>query len=281
MRSVQVDANVASAVINDKDANHDGALAWVNGNRAGGLQINPHTYDMLVAKWGKDKVKELETKYGITVLAMPEKDLAGAAARIVAAFKSTDRVIRPGARVAATALIKGEKLSTNDLQFFKRATDLGLNAEYVGSGEAAKKAKMTFRDPRRFHLHDAAMMNKLDVYRQLVGDLVDRDMDLVDILLRAVVLHTHSIVVAGRGGRRRSRRGAAARGASAADPYAPGGAAGGAVCARGRAGARGRIGCSSTARRRRTSCTATSTPRSPIARRPRAIRWPPISSSPT
>ena len=41
------------------------------------------------------------------------------------------------------------------------------------------------------------MMNKLDVYRQLVGDLVDRDMDLVDILLRAVVLHTHSIVVAG------------------------------------------------------------------------------------
>ena len=98
---------------------------------------------MLVAKWGKDRVKELETKYGITVLAMPEKDLAGAAARIVAAFKGTDRVISAeDARVAATALIKGEKLSTNDLQFFKRARDLGLNAAYVGSGDAAKKAKM-------------------------------------------------------------------------------------------------------------------------------------------
>ncbi|MEZ4312945.1 MAG: hypothetical protein R3F14_33400 [Polyangiaceae bacterium] len=44
------------------------------------------------------------------------------------------------ARVAATALLRNEKLATNDLQFFKRAKDLGLKVEYVGGGAAAKKA---------------------------------------------------------------------------------------------------------------------------------------------
>jgi hypothetical protein len=38
------------------------------------------------------------------------------------------------------AVLRGEKLATNDLQFFKRAKDLGLNVEFVGSGDAATNA---------------------------------------------------------------------------------------------------------------------------------------------
>lgn len=57
------------------------------------------------------------------------------------AFDGTGRAIGEGdAKVAASALLRGEKLATNDLQFFKRAKDLGLNVEYVGSGNAAANA---------------------------------------------------------------------------------------------------------------------------------------------
>jgi hypothetical protein len=42
-------------------------------------------------------------------------------------------------RVAASAA-KGERLATNDLQFFKRAKDLEINVDYVGTGNAAVKA---------------------------------------------------------------------------------------------------------------------------------------------
>jgi hypothetical protein len=38
-------------------------------------------------------------------------------------------------------------------------------------------------------------MDKLDVYRQILRDTIRGDMQLEDILLRALVLHTHSIVL--------------------------------------------------------------------------------------
>jgi hypothetical protein len=38
-------------------------------------------------------------------------------------------------------------------------------------------------------------MDKLDVYRQIFRDTIRDDMQLEDILLRALVLHTHSIVL--------------------------------------------------------------------------------------
>ena len=61
--------------------------------------------------------------------------------RVIDSRDVADRVLRDGdARAAASAFLTGEKLATNDLQFFKRARDLGLDVEYVGSGAAARRA---------------------------------------------------------------------------------------------------------------------------------------------
>jgi hypothetical protein len=39
------------------------------------------------------------------------------------------------------------------------------------------------------------MMKKLDVYKQILRDTIRDDMQLEDVLLRALVLHTHSIAL--------------------------------------------------------------------------------------
>ena len=86
----------------------------------------------------------LELQHGLQLIqdvSMPEIDAA--AARLQAAFAGDPwnrRLHDADARVAATAFLKHEKLATNDLRFFKRAKDLGLDADYIGSGQAVSKA---------------------------------------------------------------------------------------------------------------------------------------------
>lgn len=43
-------------------------------------------------------------------------------------------------QVAATAYLRGDRLATADLRFFKRAKDLGLSVEFVGTGNSATRA---------------------------------------------------------------------------------------------------------------------------------------------
>jgi hypothetical protein len=67
--------------------------------------------------------------------------LGAVASRLERAFVGTGRSISTeDARVAATALLRNEKLATADFQFFKRAKDLGIDVEFVGSGTAAANA---------------------------------------------------------------------------------------------------------------------------------------------
>ncbi len=83
----------------------------------------------------------LKEQYGIKLIRdIPLQDLQATASRLQAAFTDGRVLADADARVAASAYLRGEKMATNDLPFFKRAMDLGLNVEYVGTGNAATKA---------------------------------------------------------------------------------------------------------------------------------------------
>jgi len=86
----------------------------------------------------------LEQAYGIVLITdVSETEIDDVARRLQAAFLGDPlgrAVHLPDARILATAFLKAETLATGDLQLFKRATDLGLSASFVGTGKAAVRA---------------------------------------------------------------------------------------------------------------------------------------------
>lgn len=119
----QLDNNVLSHLANPSHQNHAAAVAYANANKAAGLSVNRHAYREFLVNFSKDQFKMLKDKYGIKLIreiSLEEIEIVGK--RIEDAFVGTDRSISASdARVAASALLRGEKLATNDLQFFKRA----------------------------------------------------------------------------------------------------------------------------------------------------------------
>ena len=66
------------------------------------------------------------------------EEIEAVAARLRRAFEGTGRALSEAdSRVAASAFLRGEKLGTNDLRFYKRCKDLGLDVEYVGTDPRA------------------------------------------------------------------------------------------------------------------------------------------------
>jgi predicted nucleic acid-binding protein len=111
-------------------------------NKPAGLTINRHTYQKLLANFSKDQLKAVRETYGIRLIRDVElPQLGDVASRLQRAFAGTGRAISAeDARVAATAFLRNEQLVTADLQFFKRAKDLGLDVEFIGGGAAARNA---------------------------------------------------------------------------------------------------------------------------------------------
>jgi predicted nucleic acid-binding protein len=147
--SKQLDANLISALLNPKDVGHASAVAFVSANKAGNLTINRHTYMKILSRYSKDQFNELKQLYGIKLLKeinLPE--LGATASKLEKAFAGTGRAISAeDARVAATGFLRNETVATADLQFFKRARDLGLSVEFIGSGNTAKKATAYIPQP--------------------------------------------------------------------------------------------------------------------------------------
>jgi hypothetical protein len=86
----------------------------------------------------------LERQYGLQLIQdVSLSEIDAAAAPLQAAFDGDPfhRILREeDARVAATAFLKRQRLATGDLQLFKRAKDLGLDVDFVGTGQAAARA---------------------------------------------------------------------------------------------------------------------------------------------
>jgi predicted nucleic acid-binding protein len=99
---------------------------------------------LTLSRGTRAQLQSLEQQYGIQLtqdVSLQEIDTA--AIRLQAAFAGDPfhRILREeDARVAATAFLKQERLATGDVQFFKRAKDLGLDVDFVGTGQAAARA---------------------------------------------------------------------------------------------------------------------------------------------
>jgi RHS repeat-associated protein len=140
--NVELDNNLLNALTDAKHPNHASAVAYASANKAAGLYVNRATLREYLAAFSKYQFSELAKDYGIKLLRdIDIKTLESTAARLEKAFQGTGRVIStPDANCAASPFLRNSTLGTADLQAFKRAKDLGLNVEYVGTGKAAEKA---------------------------------------------------------------------------------------------------------------------------------------------
>lgn len=121
-------------------------VAYAQAQKALGL-----SYNMVVAaefltlgRGTGGHLQQLEQQYGIQPLQdVSLQEIDTAAARLQAAFAGDPFHRMLGdedARVAATAFLKQERLATGDIQLFKRAKDLGLDVDFVGTAQAEARA---------------------------------------------------------------------------------------------------------------------------------------------
>jgi predicted nucleic acid-binding protein len=117
-------------------------VTFVQANRSAGLSYNVATRAEFLDKGTRAELRLLEQKYGIRLIReINPSQIDAVAQRLQQAFAHTERKLgTKDARVAATAYLKGEPLATGDLRFYKRALDLGLRIEFVGTGKAASLA---------------------------------------------------------------------------------------------------------------------------------------------
>jgi len=134
----QLDANILIRLLyGDPDV-----IAFIQANRAAGLSYNVYTRAEFLSRGTRAQLRLLEETYGIRLIQnVTPNQIDDVARRLEQAFDGTGRRLGTGdARVAATAYLTGERLATGDLQFYKRARDLGLQVEFVGTGRAAARA---------------------------------------------------------------------------------------------------------------------------------------------
>jgi len=117
------------------------AIAYANANRAAGLSYNVSTRFEYLVGGTRAELRLLENRYGIAL----SRDYS------LAEIQDTGRQLRSAftdgrvlgywdSQVAATAYLTGDRMATTDLQFYKRALDLGLSVDFVGTGRALSRA---------------------------------------------------------------------------------------------------------------------------------------------
>jgi RHS repeat-associated protein len=123
-------------------------VAYAQANRAAGLSYNLSSRFEFLTGGTRADLQMLEQQYGIGLIRqVPLPELQNTAARLRAAFTDGRILGYWDSQVAASAYLRGERLATGDLQFFKRAADLRLSVEFVGSGNAAAKASAYVANP--------------------------------------------------------------------------------------------------------------------------------------
>ena len=121
----QLDDALLSQLANPSHRNHVPAVLYANANKAAEYPSIARPIESFSSIGSKDQFRELASKYGIRLIReVSLEELPATALRFEQAFIASGtprRISLSDARVAASAYLRGEKLATNDLQFFKRA----------------------------------------------------------------------------------------------------------------------------------------------------------------
>lgn len=132
-------SSILIAASDPSNVNHAAAVVYLKANQPAGLSASQQALrEFLTRSPTPSAFKELQKTYGIKLARkIPRGEVNALAGRLQQAF-TNGRVLRSDdARIAAEARLRGETLATADLPFFKRAKDLGIDVEFVGSSGAA------------------------------------------------------------------------------------------------------------------------------------------------
>lgn len=137
----QLDTNVLIKIL----ATVPEFVAYAVAKQGDGLGYNEATALQFLAKGNQADLDKLARQYGVSKGSDSSlTEIDDAAQRLQKAFRG-DRLGRvlhsPDARVAATAFLMKEVMATGDLQFFKRARDLGIPVDFIGSSAVSLKAQ--------------------------------------------------------------------------------------------------------------------------------------------
>jgi hypothetical protein len=136
-----LDANLLIAAADRSNVNHAAAVAFLRANQSAGLSASQTALREFLARPaapGTQTFVQLQRTYGIRLIRdIPQGQISQTAIRLQRAFTDGRRLRDADARIAAEAFLRGEKLGTADLAFYKRARDLGLNVEFIGSDPRA------------------------------------------------------------------------------------------------------------------------------------------------
>ena len=138
-----LDSSILIAASDPGNINHAAAVGYLKANQPLGLSASRRALrEFLTKSPTRSGFRDLQKTYGIKLARnIPTKQINALVDRLQKAF-TDGRVLRDGdARIAAEAMLRSETLATADLPFFKRAKDLGIDVEFVGSsGGALSKA---------------------------------------------------------------------------------------------------------------------------------------------
>ena len=144
-----------------KHPNHAAAVAFVEANRAAGLSASRQAMDEFLVKAPTiDALKQLQKIYDIKLIReFTSKEVNTLASRLQRAF-TDGRVLRDGdAQIAANAVLRGEKLGTADLPFFKHKRPQMTHQCGIQRQSAEKSGRLQARSgnassPIRNHVYD-------------------------------------------------------------------------------------------------------------------------------
>jgi hypothetical protein len=145
----QLDVNVLINLLNRTSE----FVTYAQSNSSHGLSYNSATRDEFLAegKGTEIQLQLLEQVFGIKLIGdVSVSELEYTAVKLQECFQGDElgrSLHEADSRVLSTAFSKRERLATADLKLFKQARDLGIDADFIGTGKA--QAKASGYHPRR------------------------------------------------------------------------------------------------------------------------------------
>ena len=152
-KRITLDNNAVSALRNKADPLHSQISQYIANNPGAKVSIGRGTYMEQLGKLSHQELnaflKENNIKFNRS---LSIETLAKTSTKIEKALQAVGKTIkRPDAITAANSLLTKETLVTADVDFAKRAMDLGLKVDFFGTGNSAKNVANYKPTPVKLH----------------------------------------------------------------------------------------------------------------------------------
>ena len=158
--ALELDTNMLIAAAKADHPQHGLVMAFLESNKDAVKVIGAPAFREAGAKTGNSLIKRTLTQLGIRAdISRPVESLTALAERYMGAFTNSESKLKlPTRSTSASAQMAGRTLVTRDIQFYKRAVDLGINdIRFVGSPENMPLGRQ-IRPPTSYLLTNRSIM---------------------------------------------------------------------------------------------------------------------------